>query len=207
MKSLLFKYLGLFGNRKDLDFLVYRFKIEKGYEVRIAIIYALKLLNNEKGEIIETLKEIDKDEKFSFYALSCLIEIGGEEIEQYILNQLYLGNLRRIFLISFFIPILKNRAFDKFAIDLLSYKQPLFIRRGLWIIKKKKIADAIPLIINHIFSENIELKNDAIETLLVFRGKSLPFLRKNVNYYGDEKKTVILELINTIENKIQKKIA
>lgn len=207
MRALLYKYLGHFGNLNDLDFLAYRFKVERSYEVRISIINAMKFIHDERNQIIEILKEIDKDDKFSFYAISNLIDIGGEEVERYLLNQLSLGNLRRIFLISFFVPVLKNVAFDKFAIELLNYKQPLFIRQGLWIIKKKKLTDAIPLIISLLFSENVEVKNDAIKTLKEFRSKSLPFLRKNINYYGDEKKTVLLDLIDSIENTIQKKIA
>ncbi len=205
-KSLSYYYLGKYGGKtfeeEGINFLYQKFKIEEDEEIKISIIHAMG--NTRCNSAKKILFKIASDNIFYFYALSALLKIGGEDIENYIIKQLNSGNSRRILFTTFFIPYLNNEIFRTITINLLKeYKQPLIIRQSLWIIRKIKIIDALPHVINKFFeTKNDEIRNEARSIMLDFGQDTLKFLEKRINYYKSPKKNILSDIMNEIENLI-----
>ncbi|MHA1729914.1 MAG: hypothetical protein ACTSWY_14465 [Promethearchaeota archaeon] len=201
IKILCYYYLGNLGNKYDLYILSRNFKLETDENIKISIIYAMGNLKKVKPRLVfEKLKEIASDDLFYFYAVSSMLKLEAPGIYEFILDQLESNNIRKVLLTTFFFPYLKNNVdFETISFKLLEFKQPLIIRQALWIIKEKHIIKAIPNVVAFIFSENSKISKDAHEVLLDFGKHSLDFLKSRINYYGVEKKEILMGIMKKIE--------
>ncbi|MBD3353688.1 MAG: hypothetical protein GF364_19545 [Candidatus Lokiarchaeota archaeon] len=212
LKLILYRYIGVFGEKEDINILIKRFKLEENRRVLIEVINSLGKIGERslditsRHRILKILEDIGNNERFFYYTTKNMLKIDKEQTTKFIIGQIYSKKPRKIVLASLFIPDLNDERFDKIIINWLKYKQPLIVRQALWVIKKKKQYNAIPYIIEHLFSDNSKIKNDAIDTCLNLKENTLIYLKKHVNYYSPERKLILNNIMQRIQNKIQKKL-
>jgi len=207
MTSLSLFYLGKYGSRQDALFLCDEFP-HRDENFNISLIYAMAGFKKNAGNygfLFKKLKEIAAVDNYYFYALSSMVKIGFTGVEKYISEQLRSKNPRKILLATFFIPYIgfNIQRIEQITLNLLRCKQPLIIRQALWIILKKKIKKTLPLVMNLAFSDNAAVKKDARNLLIKFGNGSYTVMKKRINYYGNERKKILMRLMkqNVVCNK------
>lgn len=206
LKILCYLCLGRTGNIDTFPLLSDRFHIEMNEECKVSILHAIGSLNGIKNERVEFLINQSKDEKYYFHSLAGLLKIGGSDVEDFIYSQLKDGSPRKVLLSSFFVPYMEDSRFDQVGLDLLQYKEPLLIRQGLWIVKKRKTEGAVPYIVDLILSEDTKISEEAIKTLDAFREMGIRHIKRKINYYGEDKQIILREILADLESKVQMRL-
>lgn len=195
----LFLNIAVLGDYKS--FLVSQFRFESREQIRVAILHKLSEIPKEmkSGCVLPFLKEIAEDDNYFAFAVASMVKIGGEDVKQYVLNEVRSDKYRRVFFTSYFLPYLDlpPDTYDEIIQNLLTYKQPLILKQALWVVRKKKLSNYVNRAIKLLFHDNEQVSSEAQKVLLEVPD-SIELLEKAVNYYGPDKKEVISHLITRL---------
>ncbi|MHA1870759.1 MAG: HEAT repeat domain-containing protein, partial [Promethearchaeota archaeon] len=155
----------------------------------------------KKRSAVDFLKTASLDDKLLYFALISLMDNNKKEFSELVLTNLNSNKMRRKIMSSLFVPYILpeyNMRLIETLKKLLENKQSLALRQALWIIRKRKIYELLPQIINFIFDNDERVQREAYKTLMELKPKSYDLLKKRVNYYNMKNKEIIIKLIKDL---------